>query len=192
MEQILRELSEQNEHARVDRTPRAPAAGTGARLAADVAAGALSPSRSPVIRVERDRGFRTAEGTPNARAYLPAKTLAPGRSAPLPTATVHVADPRRLPTLRVPRARAPSVAPASERAPESRPLAMRWWLGAVVLAAIAGAIVVLLAARIGSAPASASGSPPGSALHASPQVPSPPHRAPSPRPDTPASRAISP
>lgn len=190
MEQILRELSEQNEHARVDRTPRAPGAAAGARLVADVAAAALSPSRPPVIRVERDRGFRTAEGTSNARAYLPAKTVAPGRPAPLPTATVHVADPRRLPTLRVPRAVVPSARPHSRSASESRPMAVLWWVGAAVLAAIAGTIVVLLAARLGVVPASASGIPPRSTEPASPPpIPAPHGAAPGPRSDAPSDRA---
>ncbi len=199
MEQILRELSAQNEHARSplstgprsaanhgplearsERTPDAQSR----EVTAPVTQGPSAPHavRSPTVRVERDGGFRTDEGTPSARAYLPSRTLAPGRSAPHETVSVHVSDPRRLPTLRVPRDRVsstsssrrgsipppedvvPTLRSAPERMPqEAPPSTVRWWIGALMIAAVAGAIAVTLAAHLWSAPASASGAGAGSA-----------------------------
>jgi hypothetical protein len=197
MEQILRELSAQNEHARSERTSPRPAAGAPPTTQEAVASGssaaphaplvASSALRSPTIRVARDGGFRTDEGTPSARAYLPSRTLSPGRTTPHETATVHVSDPRRLPTLRVPRDRdssAPSapqrasapppeeVVPTLRSAPgqrsrEASSSAVRWWLGGVMLVAVAGAIAVTLAVRFWSVPSTASGAAAGSALPAS-------------------------
>lgn len=198
MEQILNELSAQNEHARSERTLSSPSAGAAAHPtqgagaarspeASHAQAGAPSALRSPTIRVERDRGFRTDEGTPSARAYLPSRTLSPGPTAPHETATVHVSDPRRLPTVRVPRDRdssAPSapprrsvpppedVVPTLRSAPglhphEASSSAVRWWLGGVMVAAVAGAIAVTLAVRFWSVPANASGATAGSAMPAS-------------------------
>lgn len=141
MEQVLLELSAQNEHARQEQgtepgAPAAPAA-RGAAPPAGSPSGAAPgasppgapPPRTRTVRVERDSEFRTPEGIPSARAYLPARTLAPGHTEPIEADRVRVADPRRLPTVRLPRdrrdpaprkspGRAPQVASGLARSPE--------------------------------------------------------------------------
>lgn len=195
MEQILLELSAQNEHARAEASPRP----------ADPTPATPEAPRARTVRVERDSEFRTPEGVPSARAYLPARTLAPGRTEPIDTETVRVSDPRRLPTVRLPRDRnntpaaegsgrkpraasegqarasssraragakdrdatpiaggsrsgalddnAPTLRSASPLAAEMRAPETRRWIGWVVLAAIAGVLIVALAARFRSSPA---------------------------------------
>jgi hypothetical protein len=165
MEQILLELSEQNEHARAEGMQRS------GEPAPDAAGAA--PPRPQTVRVDRDSEFRTPEGIPSARAYLPSKTLAPGRKEEIDTETVRVADPRKLPTMR--RMSRPNAQPATDgrrerfrsssddNAPTLRSAApvaadghrpeTRRWIGWVVVAAVAGALVVALAARFGAAPA---------------------------------------
>src|SRR5262245_16246097 len=92
MEEVVRELAEQNDHARSEEvsTPDPKKAET---------------ERPRTVRVDRDSGFRTPEGVSSARAYLPAKTVAPGHSEPVEIETVKVEDPRRMPTIRIPRQR---------------------------------------------------------------------------------------
>lgn len=108
MEEVVRELAAQNEQARAEQSHEQS-----------------SPERPPVsaerprtVRVERDSAFRTPEGAPSARAYLPARTLAPGRSEAIETETVKFSDPRKLPTVRVSR---PGQRPALTDVPVSRP-----------------------------------------------------------------------
>lgn len=169
MEQVLLELSAQNEHAREEQERAAPSAPD------------TLPPRPRTVRVERDSEFRTPEGVPSARAYLPARTLAPGRSEPIDPDRVHVADPRKLPTVRIARPRGDASrkerpAPASSREPSSeptldwsspvpdetaptlrsaspqlarlRPPETRRWIGWVLFAAVAGVLLVALMARL--------------------------------------------
>lgn len=112
MEQILLELSAQNEHARSERSERAARISTPPKV--DPAGKTLS--HPPIIHVRRDDSFRTGEGISRARAYLPVRTLPPNRAAPIETATVHIADPRRMPTMRVARP-AEETAPSADTAP---------------------------------------------------------------------------
>jgi hypothetical protein len=168
MEEVLRELSEQNEQARVSSAER-PAE-------PPPAAEAGSVPRPRTVRVERDSEFRTPEGVPSARAYLPARTLAPGRAEPVDPETVRVNDPRKLPTLRLPRPKKKEASPDSgapsgrarrnslpdDNAPTLRSAAqpvngarrpeITRWIGWVVAAAITGALVVALAARFRASP----------------------------------------
>jgi hypothetical protein len=160
MEEIVRELAAQNEHARSD----------GASSSTPGGAPIASTGRPRTVRVERDSGFRTPEGVPSARAYLPVRTVAPGRTEPMETETVKVSDPRRLPTVKVPRERddsgktvitqparrmghledsAPTLRSAPAAAVPSEPprASLAFWIGAVILAALAGVLVVALAAR---------------------------------------------
>lgn len=171
MEEVVRELAAQNEHARGELPLVA-----GEKAAAPAA----STERPRTVRVDRDSGFRTAEGVATARAYLPARTLAPGRTEPVETETVKVSDPRRLPTVRLPRDRdsSPSSSEGSARpsqpsspvgsarpsvpedsaptlrsapVPSSRPAersVLGFWIGGVILVALAGVLVVMLAARM--------------------------------------------
>ncbi|MFO0590309.1 MAG: hypothetical protein U0441_22390 [Polyangiaceae bacterium] len=109
MEEILLELSAQNEHARSERSQRAARISTPPKV--DPAGKTMS--HPPIIHVRRDDSFRTGEGMSRARAYLPVRTLPPNRAAPIETATVHIADPRRMPTMRVAR-------PAEDTAPSAQ------------------------------------------------------------------------
>lgn len=167
MEEILLELSAQNEQARSN---------GGLRRARREAASKRSDppaatEKQATVHVPRDGAFRTAEGTPSARAYLPAKTLAPNPSGPIEIATVKVSDPRRLPTVRVPRHRSargvgsslpvspdesvPTLrsggpgAPSPTEAPtiSARPIHAAWWVASLTLVAIAAVIVLLIAVR---------------------------------------------
>lgn len=167
-EQILSELSAQNERDKNNETGSPQA---------DTASPAADPEGPGphTVRVGREDEFRSPEGTSNARAYLPAKTLVPGHNAPVDKVRVRVNDPRRVPTVRLPReqkttpaaadgrARGPRGAAgpaAAEPAPAQRsPLlttarttraVSRPWVRWVVVAAIAVAIA-LLAAWIRSA-----------------------------------------
>lgn len=168
-EQILSELSAQNERDKNDESGSAQA---------DAASPAAEPEGPGphTVRVGREEEFRSPEGTSNARAYLPARTLTPGRNAPVDKVRVRVNDPRRVPTVRLPReqkiaptpadgrARGPRAAggpAAAEAAPAQRSSALlttarttravsRPWVRWVVVAAIAVAIA-LLAAWIRSA-----------------------------------------
>lgn len=169
MEQVLLELSAQNEHARAETAQRAPEQAPAGPDA--------SPSRPRTIRVERDSEFRTPEGVASARAYLPARTVAPGRSEPMDTSTVLVEDPRKLPTMRLPRRpkqspgaadedrearaaalallpddNAPTLRSAAPVTADARRPEMKRWIGWVVAAAIAGVLVVAVAARFRSPP----------------------------------------
>lgn len=187
MEEIVRELSAQNEIARassgVPSTRETPVSGA---VAAAPDTASSMPSRGDIsgeqiarprtVRVDRDSGFRTPEGVASARAYLPVKTVAPGRSAEVEIETVKVSDPRRLPTVRIDRERrvaregsdtarsgrrpraaspddsAPTLrsAPGLKAEPKSAPVS--FWVGAVVLAAVVGILVVALAARLWPGP----------------------------------------
>lgn len=185
MEQVLLELSVQNEHARAEAENGQPPA------AAPPAGADGSPPRPRTVRVERDSEFRTPEGVPSARAYLPAKTLPPGRTEPIDTETVRVSDPRKLPTVRLPtrerkgssgteegRGRGPRAAALDDNAPtlrsasplfaRERPRETRRWVGWMVFAALAGVLVVALAARFRSSPARPSPSPISRASGATP------------------------
>ncbi len=136
---------------------------------------APAAERPRTVRVERDSGFRTPEGVATARAYLPAKTLSPGRTEPIEVETVKVSDPRKLPTMRLPRdrrAEAPAAGsgskshgsgaaarPAEEGAPTLRSvpassssvfpqrLSLSFWIACVVGVAVFGVLLVALAAR---------------------------------------------
>ena len=126
--------------------------------------------RVRTVHVDGDGAFRTPEGVTTARAYLPAKALAPGRTEAIERETVKVTDPRKLPTMRLPRERraeAPSAAgspsertpvsegdastrssvPASSPAVSSRRPGVRFWIAGVVGVAVFGALLVALAAR---------------------------------------------
>jgi hypothetical protein len=132
------------------------------------------PERLRTVRVDSDSGFRTPEGIATARAYLPAKTLTPGRTEKIEIETVKVSDPRKLPTVRLPRDRrfeasaessaagsppSPAPSPAEEdastlRAVPASPSAasawrpsLRFWIAGVVGVALFSALVVALAAR---------------------------------------------
>jgi hypothetical protein len=110
MEEVVRELAAQNEQARSDSPPEP----------ATLDFPPASAERPRTVRVERDSGFRTPEGISSARAYLPARTLSPGRSETIETETVQVNDPRKLPTMRVARARRQVGAPeGSGRGPRT-------------------------------------------------------------------------
>jgi hypothetical protein len=138
--------------------------------AAPVPAASPAAERPRTVRVERDSGFRTPEGVATARAYLPAKTLSPGRTEPIEVETVKVNDPRKLPTMRLPRDRRseapadgsstrPRPAPAEEGAPTLRSLpessssvfpqrlSLSFWIAGVVGVAVFGVLLVALAAR---------------------------------------------
>lgn len=157
MEEILRELSAQNEQAQANGAVR--------RGLRDSATATRRDGAGPTIHVERDGAFRTPEGTPSARAYLPAKTLAPTPSAPIEIATVRVADPRRLPTVRVPRKHergglasplpdegvptlrsgAPADGAPKEILPDARRSHMGWWVAGMAALALAAAVAVAIA-----------------------------------------------
>lgn len=126
--------------------------------------------RLRTVRVERDSGFRTPEGVATARAYLPAKTLSPGRTGPIEIEPVKVNDPRKLPTMRLPRDRrseapadgggarsrpapaeegsaTPRSAPASSSSVFPQRLGLTFWIAGVVGVAVFGVLLVALAAR---------------------------------------------
>lgn len=173
-------------HTSAEPTPRTPELSLGtttpsARAASSPARAASSPAPAPApaappaerprtVRVERDSGFRTAEGVAAARAYLPAKTVAPGRTEPIEVETVKVSDPRKLPTIRLPRERreeilregagrgprvalpedsAPTLrsAPAKPPSPQAERSTLALWIAGVVAVAVFGVLVVALAAR---------------------------------------------
>lgn len=208
MEQVLLELSVQNENARAG-------ADDGQRTAAAPPAVA-DPPRTRTVRVERDSEFRTPEGVPSARAYLPARTLAPGRNEPIDTETVRVSDPRKLPTVRLPpreqkdpsstegRGRGPRASALDDNAPTlrsasplfatERPRETRRWVGWVVFAALAGVLLVAFAARFRSGPARPSPSPISRVAGAAPPPSSvdPPPALPSPGPAASDARSSSP
>lgn len=167
MEQVLLELSTQNEHAR-------HGGGGEPGASEERPVQGSTPARTRTVRVERDSEFRTPEGVPSARAYLASKTVAPGRSAPVEADRVRLEDPRRLPTVRLPRERrttgpknAPGRAPKPASTPEHldwttpvpdetaptlrsaspalmppRPSQSRRWIGLVVAVALVGALIV--------------------------------------------------
>lgn len=156
MEEVLAELSAQNDHAAGDKKVEGESA------------------RPRTVRVTRDQGFRTPEGVASARAYLPARTVSPGQTAPVDAPTVKVEDPRRLPTVRLPRQRI-AATPAEGKGRAARGLASKSivsedtsptlrsaagavlpkpkraslsrWTIALIVAAIAGVVLVALAAR---------------------------------------------
>ncbi len=169
MEEILRELSAQNEQARSNGGLRRALREAASVKRSDPPA---APERPSTVHVERDGAFRVPEGTVSVKAYLPAKTLAPNPSAPIEIATVKVSDPRRLPTVRVPRNRGPRgvgsslhVAGPDESVPtlrsgapgdpspkevptiSARPIHAAWWVASMTLVAIAVVIVLMLVVR---------------------------------------------
>ncbi|MEZ4309152.1 MAG: hypothetical protein R3F14_14040 [Polyangiaceae bacterium] len=128
------------------------------------------------------------------------------------TETVQVSDPRRLPTVRLPRKRvtvsvartpassgrpslpddnaptlrsaSPMLAPAPRRSPWRR-----WWIGGVVAAAITGIVLVAVAARLrSSAPPDA----PAPSAAPRPRSSSPPSAPPSSEPASPSSHRAPP
>jgi hypothetical protein len=182
MEEVVRELSEQNEHARTDGAFEA------------------EPARKPgqetpiprTVRLDGDSGFRTPAGAPAARAYLPARTLEPGQSEPpempLEMPSVKVEDPRRLPTLRLPRMRkelvqeegkgrtaragrslmpddtgtGPTLRSAVGISSRPKPAKLSGWVLAIVVLSIVALVIVALAVRYlpaSSVPGAASSTP---------------------------------
>ena len=168
MEEILLELSAQNEQARSNGGLRRARREAATAKRSDPPAATEKPG---TVHVPRDGAFRTPEGTANARAYLPAKTLAPNPSGPIEIATVKVSDPRRLPTVRVPRHRnvrgvgsslpgavdesVPTLRSGSPEASaqaevktiSARPVHAAWWVASLTLVAIAAVIALLIAVR---------------------------------------------
>lgn len=173
MEEVVRDLTEQNQHARAE-----DGAGTDHQRDPQKEA-----ERARTVHVDSDSGFRAPVGAAAARAYMPAQTLEPAPAATIEPHTVKLEDPRRLPTLRLPRMRkevvleegkgrtgrvaAPEDTLPPMRAPvgvtmRPQPAKLSGWVLGLIISAVVAVLVIALAVRFwpaSSLPGAPSGTP---------------------------------
>jgi hypothetical protein len=188
MDHILRELSLQNAPEREPPSGRgsppgdSAAKGSGDAKASGEAKGSGAAKGEGAgdadeATTERTSGdFRAPEGAQSASVHVPSLTIKPRPTEKIETVTVQVDDPRRWPTVRLPREKKPppvetarsgraprggppedtaptlrsSINAAPAPAPAPRRSLVRWWAIGVVIAALASGIIVALASHIWS------------------------------------------